>query len=286
MGRCGWRFGRMALLAALLVAVLGGRAQAVRLNDAFLTQVPRLTVGEGKTFSFAYIGDVQINFGIFHQALQDMRQDPEISFLIVGGDAMAKATKEGFEAFLARVRGTPFPVVAVPGNHDLYGDSEAVLFRKYVGDGVTPFVVGESAFLLLQNTTGKFPREVERQFRDLVAVCAKNPRIRHVFVVMHVPPFDPRTNAPGHSMSAKAARKFFDLVEPLATPERSVTVLCSHVHGCFFREHGAVRVVVSGGGGGGLYGKGPEFFHHYMKVEVRGNELRLTPVRIEKKSRQ
>ncbi len=272
-----------ALLAVWMGVCLGAEARgAERLNDAFLARLPRVAAEVGKAFSFAYIGDVQINFRIFEQALQLMGEDPQVAFLVVGGDTMDKARDEGFRAFLRRVKHTPFPVVAVPGNHDLYGDPSATLFRKFIGDGVTTFTVGESMFLLLQNTSGNIPKEVGKEFAALLDACAANPAIRHLFVVMHVPPFDPRTNSPGHSMSARAARKFFALLEPLATPHRTVTVLSSHVHGCFFREHGNVRVVISGGGGGALYGKGEEFFHHYMKVHVRGDRVSFVPVRLEK----
>jgi len=275
--------GRVGLLLAVAL-FLGTEVQgAERLNDKFLARLPE-AAREGD-FSFAYIGDVQINFSLFEQALQRMGEDPQVAFLIVGGDTMDKASDEGFKAFLRRVKNKPFPVVAVPGNHDLYGDPGATLFRQYIGDGVTSFVVGKSQFILLQNTTGNIPKDVKKSFVALLDSYAANPSLRHLFVVMHVPPFDPRTNSPGHSMNAREARKFFALLEPLATRHRTVTVMSSHVHGCFFRDHGPVRVVVSGGGGGGLYGKGEEFFHHYMKVHVRGDRVSFVPVRLEKKKK-
>ncbi len=274
-----------ALLVWGMAVLLGAEARgAERLNDKFLVRLPE--AASGGDFSFAYIGDVQINFSLFEQALQRMSEDPQVAFLIVGGDTMDKASDEGFRAFLRRVKNKPFPVVVVPGNHDLYGDPSATLFRQYIGDGVTSFVVGKSQFILLQNTTGNIPKDVKKSFVALLDAYAANTSLRHLFVCMHVPPFDPRKNAPGHSMNAREARKFFALLEPLATPHRTVTVMSSHVHGCFFRDHGPVRVVVSGGGGGALYGKGEEFFHHYMKVHVRGDRISFAPVRLEKVKKQ
>jgi hypothetical protein len=35
-------------------------------------------------------------------------------------------------------------VVALPGNHDVFGDPEADLFHRHVGDDLTSFRVGES----------------------------------------------------------------------------------------------------------------------------------------------
>jgi len=271
---------RGLLAALLLVALCGAPARAERLNDDFLARVPRIPVESGDSFSFAYIGDVQIRFRIFEEALAKMSRDPDTAFLIVGGDAMARATEEGYRAFLGRVRGVSFPVVALPGNHDVIGDPEAVLFHRYVGDDVTAFRVGAALFILLRNTTGAIPRGAQRRFEEILGACRDDPGVRHLFVCMHVPPFDPRTNRYGPSMTARAAARFFGLLEPLATSDRTVAVLCSHIHGCFFREQGPLRIVVSGGGGGALYGKGEEFFHHYMKVTVRGDRVDFVPVRL------
>jgi hypothetical protein len=268
------------LLVGLSWGVVGDPAWAGRLNDDFLDRVGQIPIVSGDSFSFAYIGDVQIRFRIFEEALAKMRADPDTAFLIVGGDAMGRAFEEGYRDFLRRACSVPFPVVALPGNHDVIGDPEASLFHRYVGDDLTSFRVGESLFILLRNTTGAIPKETRLQFEEILASCRDDPGIRHLFVCMHVPPFDPRTDRPGPSMTAKAAEKFFGLLEPLVTPERTVDVLCSHIHGCFFRERGSVRVVVSGGGGGALAGRGDEFFFHYMKVDVRGDRVIFTPVRL------
>ena len=120
-----------ALLAVWMGVCLGAEARgAERLNDAFLARLPRVAAEVGKAFSFAYIGDVQINFRIFEQALQLMGEDPQVAFLVVGGDTMDKARDEGFRAFLRRVKHTPFPVVAVPGNP--VDDINAVLKVDFV----------------------------------------------------------------------------------------------------------------------------------------------------------
>ncbi|HQH79283.1 MAG TPA: hypothetical protein PK535_09970 [Synergistaceae bacterium] len=86
--------GRVGLLLAVAL-FLGTEVQgAERLNDKFLARLPE-AAREGD-FSFAYIGDVQINFSLFEQALQLMGEDPQVAFLIVGGDTMDKASDEGF----------------------------------------------------------------------------------------------------------------------------------------------------------------------------------------------
>lgn len=278
-------WGHAILWVLLLTAFLGGDAWGARLNDTFLERIGKVAVQDDGSFSFAYIGDVQLNFGIFKDGLKKMAADPEIAFLVVGGDMMDHSSDKGYRAFLKRIEGVRFPVAALPGNHDVWKDRGALRFEKYIGDGVTHFVVGRTLFILLHNTSGNIPPEVDRRFSELLAHCRTDADIRHLFVCMHVPPFDPRTDAPGHSMNAKSAGAFFAKLTPLATEERTVTVFASHVHGCFFRRHGPVRIVVSGGGGGMLYGKGEEFFHHYMKVNVRGDALEFHPVRLEKQRR-
>ena len=265
-----------------LCLLLSQAPASARLNDDFLARVPRMQTKDG-AFAFAYIGDVQIQFSIFRRALLDMSADPSIRFLIVGGDMMDKSRDRGYRDFLKRIEGVPFPVVALPGNHDVWGDQKAALFQKYIGDEVTSFTVGNTRFILLRNTSGNLPEKVKSRFASLLRECKADRKIRRLFVCMHVPPFDPRTNSPGHSMNAASAREFFAMLEPLAS-ERSVTVMASHVHGCFFRQHGDIQVVVSGGGGGALYGKGEEFFHHYMKVELQGGRVLFKPVRVEKPS--
>ncbi|MGN6111133.1 MAG: metallophosphoesterase family protein, partial [Kofleriaceae bacterium] len=119
--------------------------------------------------------------------------------------------------------------------------------------------------------------------RELIA-ARQDPDVRHVFVVMHHPPF---------SISLHGGAK--DLRErwtPLFEKYDVTAVFSGHDHVYTRAEHEDVHYFVSGGGGAPLYPKRPrpgsldveavkrfERAFHYLRVTVSGRRVEVTAIR-------
>ncbi|HSS02644.1 MAG TPA: metallophosphoesterase, partial [Kofleriaceae bacterium] len=119
--------------------------------------------------------------------------------------------------------------------------------------------------------------------RELIAV-RQDPAIRHVFAVMHHPPFSISLHG--------GARDLRERWTPLFEKYQVSAVFSGHDHVYERAEHNGIRYFVSGGGGAPLYPREPnaspvdveavkkfERAFHFLRVTVTGNRVEVTGVR-------
>jgi 3',5'-cyclic AMP phosphodiesterase CpdA len=184
-----------------------------------------------------------------------------------------------------------FPAV---GNHDRQGrgrtaDSYRAFFSVPDNGGDTEryyaFSYAAARFLVLDSNEYSFALTDQTAWleRELIA-ARQDPAVRHVFVVMHHPPF---------SISLHGGTR--DLRErwtPLFEKYQVSAVFSGHDHVYERAEHNGLRYFVSGGGGAPLYPRRPhpspidleavkrfERAFHFLRVTVTGNRVEVTAVR-------
>mgnify|MGYP000950016609 CR=1 FL=1 len=182
------------------------------------------------------------------------------------------------------------------GNHDRQGrgrtadnyrqwfslpDNGADVERSYA------FTWGVSRFIILDSNASSFALTDQTEWleRELMA-ARQDRRIRHIFVVMHHPPY---------SISLHGGQR--DLRErwtPLFERYGVTAVFSGHDHVYTRAEVGGVRYFVSGGGGAPLYPKSRrpspvdlravkrfERVNHFLRVHVVGDFVEVTAVRVD-----
>lgn len=177
------------------------------------------------------------------------------------------------------------------GNHDFENDgSEWIekLFSPPEGrqqPGQYAFTYGPVRVIVLESNTPSFAMTdetawLERQLQGY----QQDPRLRHLFVIMHHPVYSISSHGGLPSLREKWA--------PLFERYGVTAVFSGHDH-CYQRsEVGGVRYFVSGGGGAPLYGVGKrvspidaaqvtrfEKVNHYLRVHVIGDQVEVTAVR-------
>jgi len=174
--------------------------------------------------------------------------------------------------FLAAVGRLPFPVLAVPGDHDRDEEEDYATYDRLVG-GRNRFVDGGGVRFVLLDSGDEHVGEagfafLERALRD-------RSRPRRAVVLTHVPPFVPGTPFPasagrGHALrDAGEARRLVDLLR-----ETGVSLLaCGHIHAYAFDASAGVPLLVSGGGGKDVE---PGESFHYARVTL------VDPLRVER----
>jgi acid phosphatase type 7 len=255
-------------------------------------------LGKDVPITFAVIGDSR--YGVEqHRRLVERIAREAPDFVLGTGDVVDDGSRQDQWQQFFDVEGPLLrDVVYYPavGNHDRQGRGRtADSFRSYFSvpdsgaetERYYAFSYATSRVLVLDSNIYSFALTDQTAWleRELIA-ARQDPGVRHIFVVMHHPPF---------SISLHGGAK--DLRErwaPLFEKYGVSAVLSGHDHVYSRAEHNGVRYFVSGGGGAALYPKHPrphpldaaavqkfERAFHFLRVAVTGRHVEVTAIRLD-----
>ena len=270
-------FAALALLAtALLGAALGEEG---RRGETLAEASARLLPGSApEQYHFAVLGDTGCCTAGFREILRELDRDRPL-FILHTGDVSYEGTY-GYRFFRSRVEKTGIPLFATLSNHDAAVPARWERALREISPPNFTFDFGRLRFIFVSSASKALS---EADLEWLRARLAAPRDIRSV-VITHIPPFDYRNDAlpgapfpVGHSMSnVEKARRFVDLM----TKNRPAAVFVGHIHALRHWPHDGVDYWVTGGGGGEL--EPGETSHHYLRVDVKGAEIEVSPVQVEK----
>jgi len=220
------------------------------------------------SFRFAVLSDSHKGWGVFKPIMKEIATDG-CSFAVHCGDFVAQGKEDRYRFFfreLAEVKGKT-PIYFVPGNHDVYDKSNTYSlknFHTYCGPDYYWFSWGNSAFVVLNDAQSTISDD---QFRWLETTLRKlRGRFTHIFVFMHVPPFDPRAGK-SYCLPEPIGKRLMRLMERFKVDY----VFSGHIH-CYFREviNGVTYIVAPSTGG---TPRCSPFSYGYIRIAVQGQEL-------------
>lgn len=250
----------------------------------------------GMPFSFVVFGDSRSNAGAHRMVIERIRREVP-DFLLGTGDMVDDGGKERQWQEFFEIEGdllrenVLFPAV---GNHDRQGRGRtADNYRKYFAlpenspdpERYYAFSYASARFLVLDSNAYSFSLTDQTSWIERELQAARlDPRIEHVFVTMHHPPF---------SIALHGGQK--ELRErwtPLFERYRVTAVFSGHDHVYSRAEHEGIRYFVSGGAGAPVYPRSRrpspvdlaamqyfERVHHYLRVQVIGSFVEVSAVR-------
>ena len=255
-------------------------------------------VGADVPITFVVFGDTRYGTDAHRRVIERMSQEVP-DFVLGTGDMVDEGHRQDqwqqfFEVENRMMRDNVyFPAL---GNHDRQGrgrtaDTYRAYFSVPENGGETEryyaFTYASSRFLVLDSNEYSFALTDQTAWieRELIA-ARQDPSIRHVFCVMHHPPF---------SISLHGGNR--DLRErwtPLFEKYNVTAVFSGHDHVYERAEHNGIHYFVSGGGGAPLYARRPrpdpidaeatkkyERVYHYLRVSLTGNRVEITAVRVD-----
>jgi serine/threonine-protein phosphatase CPPED1 len=275
----GVRLGLIILwLLAWAGAGLAADAAPLPARDWNLRQVERLNVPPGDTLSFAVLGDSRSNPAVFAGVLNAMAGDPSLTFAINVGDMVAQGTLAQFDEFFEQIR--PYgrmPFLTVAGNHDLGQNQDLTLYREIFGPDYYAFRVKDASFIVINNNPPTGLGEAQWAWLEAELKKSQSSKIRLVF--FHYPLFDPRGGEFNHALPKETGQRLAVLLRQYHVTH----IFAGHIHGYFTGDWDGVPYTVTGGAGAPLYGKDPaHFFHHYLKVTLRGDQVKVQVQRLSK----
>lgn len=243
---------------------------------------PALSVSRGEgtsdSFQFAFLSDSHKGWGVYKPIMNEIARG-EYSFAVHGGDFVAQNKEDRYRFFFresAEVR-EKTPVFFIPGNHDVYDKNHTYSlqnFLKYCGPDHYWFSLRDVAFVVLNDARSTITSD---QFHWLESTLRKlKANFTHIFVFMHVPPFDPREDM-SYCLPEKIGKRFMRLMEAFGVNY----VFSGHLH-CYFREviNGVTYIVAPPAGGT------PRCFppfYGYIHITVNGEEIKDSVVTVENK---
>ncbi|MBL0213168.1 MAG: metallophosphoesterase family protein [Myxococcales bacterium] len=253
-------------------------------------------LGADVPITFTVFGDTRYGTDAHRRVIERMSQEVP-DFVLGTGDMVDEGHRQDqwqqfFEVENPMMRDNVyFPAL---GNHDRQGRGRtADTYRSYFSvpenGGETEryyaFTYATSRFLILDSNEYSFALTDQTAWIERELISARqDPQIKHVFCVMHHPPF---------SISLHGGNR--DLRErwtPLFEKYNVTAVFSGHDHVYERAEHNGIRYFVSGGGGAPLYARRPrpealdaeatkkyERVYHYLRVTLTGNRVEITGVR-------
>lgn len=228
-------------------------------------------------FNFVVVGDTQPGepreFSPMFFRMIDEWNNLKPPFVVSLGDLILGGAVEGldeqwteWENIIAKLQVPFFPT---PGNHDISDKPSEEIYKSRIGPTCYAFSYGNARFIFLDTEEpGQVDTfsdvQIEWLKRELAKVSEK-----HLFVFFHKPYFvDPKH--PGWAV-----------VEPLLQSFPSVFVFAGHDHRYLnVGKRGNIQYVISGGGGGPIRTDPEEGgFHHYLWVQVNGDNVSWSVVR-------
>jgi len=253
-------------------------------------------VGKDVPFTFLVVGDSRFYVEQHRRVVERMSQEVP-DFVLGTGDMVDDGSREDqwqqyFDVENRFLRDNVyFPAV---GNHDRQGRGRtADTYRAYFSvpengaetERYYAFSYANSRFLILDSNIHSFALTDQTSWMERELIAARqDPAVKHVFVVMHHPPF---------SISLHGGAK--DLRErwtPLFEKYQVSAVFSGHDHVYTRAEHDGVHYFVTGGGGAPLYPKKPnpnpidvaavkkfERVLHYLRINITSRRVEITGVR-------
>ena len=222
-------------------------------------------------YTFAFMGDTRGNCGVLAREIRGAVHQG-CAFAVHGGDITRRGAEAGFEAFVNTVLDAAqgkLPMYPAIGNHDIHrsrlGKGERRNFRTFFGPCSYTFRYGPDVFVVIDNADEHFGR---RDASSLEAeLSSLRGTARHLFVIGHVPPVDPRPGG-NHCLPSTDAARLTDVIGKY----KPDLLLFSHIHGYAQTTVQGVPLVISGGAGARLE-EGHQY--HWVLVSVSGSRIRL-----------
>lgn len=231
------------------------------------------TAATASSFSVAIIGDNRDGRPTY-QRLLAVLNSVNPAFVINGGDLVPSGRESEYTEFLADSAVLRMPYYTLLGNHDIPNGGRAY-YNRNLAPNYYDFVWGNARFILTDNAEGGMD---EAQLAWLEKLLT-NRTTKHVFLIMHKPPFDPRPSR-SHTMDSAAQA---DKIMTWAAQYRVTAAFASHIHMFWQGEKQGVPWYITGGAGAPLAAKKEAGgFNHYVLVKIDGDNVTVSPVAVDR----
>lgn len=226
-------------------------------------------------YRFAVVGNINNSVSVFQDEIVPLINQGSIDFLVSAGNAVNGGQQESYQAIYHSLEQLKVPYLLTYGEKE-DSDFGSYLFYEYFGPHFYSFVAGNSHFIFLDGT-GKSSTSWQLDWlsRELAASEAQ-----HRFLFVGLPLHNVVNDAPlFEADNYLNDPRLADGIMALAEEYGVDTVFSANLTLFSQQTINGVDYVTTGGAGGILI-DADSSFHHYVIVEVEGNNVAIAPVRL------
>jgi predicted phosphodiesterase len=161
---------------------------STNLTQKNLEKISKIKLEDPYKFNFAIVSDTHVDYGDFRDIIKDINEKSKPSFLIHAGDFTYLGLPTEFAGTNYVLNELTVPFLTVIGNHECYSNGRQ-FYKKIFGDFNYSFAFNDYKFIFLDGNIwengGKPP-----DFDWLEGELSQRESYNHVFVIVHIPPFD------------------------------------------------------------------------------------------------
>ncbi|WP_456367398.1 metallophosphoesterase family protein [Thermococcus sp.] len=211
--------------------------------------------------------------GVFLK-IRDRINSEEGAFVIDGGDLVYSGTIYQWAELMKAWKWNK-PVFIAVGNHEYNGEGINI-YHYFFGPTDYAFSLGGYRYIFANDIMNNY-RLSDAQWKWLEGELklAKERGERPV-IVMHAPPYDPRSSDE-HTLDPADSQRLLKLMK-----DYDAFGIFSHIHLYWYGTYQGVRFLITGGGGAPLYAK-PEDggFYHYVRLFMgEDGSIKVEPVKV------
>lgn len=235
----------------------------------------RDTLSERDAYRFAVVGNINNSVSVFRNEIVPQINQGGIDFLVSAGNAVSSGQQESYQAIYDSMEALNIPYLLTYGDNE-DSDFGSYLFYEHFGPHFYSFVAGNSHFIFLDGT-GKSSTSWQLDWLERELAASE---VQHRFVFVGLPLHNVINEAPPfESDNYLNDAALSDGIMRLAESYAVDTVFSANLSLFSDQTVNGVNYITTGGAGGILM-NAESSFHHYVVVNVDGENVTVTPIRL------
>ncbi|MBU3188067.1 glycosyltransferase [Clostridium bowmanii] len=213
--------------------------------------------------SFAVLGNIKSSLDIFDKKIvKKINNDNNLNFVISTGNAVIAGDEDKYRILNKSLNKIKIPTIIGIGEKE-NSNGGATKFYDHYGPYYFSYSVNNAYFIFL-DTTGITSQEWQKAW--LIAELSASDKYKYKFVIMNKSPFDV-------GKTELINKPYSDFLRNTFSEYKVNAVFTSGYEIFDRREIKGVQYFISGGAGGALLLNNENSFYHYIKVNIRNDEV-------------
>lgn len=219
--------------------------------------------------SFAVLGNIKSSIDIFDKKIvKEINTDKNLDFVISTGDAVISGDEDKYRILNKSLNKIGIPTVVGIGDKEASINGSSKFYYHY-GPYYFSYTVNNAYFIFL-DTTGTTSEEWQKAW--LIDELSTSNKYRYKFIIMNNPPFKiDNTNL--------LNKPYCDFLTDTFSKYKVTAVFTSGMEVFDSRKISDVQYFVSGGAGGALLLNNENSFYHYIKVNIKNDEITYSVIK-------
>jgi len=213
--------------------------------------------------SFAILGNIKSSIDIFDKKMvKEINADKDLNFAISTGNAVIAGDEDKYRILNKSLNKINIPTIIGVGDKETSNEGNSKFYYHY-GPYYFSYNVNDVFFVFL-DTTGITSEEWQKAW--LEEQLSTSDKYKYKFVIMNNPPFQIEN---ANSLN----KPYCDFLTGVFSKYKVTAVFTSGMEVYDSRKINDVQYFISGGAGGALLLNNENSFYHYIKVNIKNDEV-------------